>query len=78
MYLIRHERETNIIKDKWNKDFIENDCLFHDLIKKMLNSSAEARPNLGEVINHPFFWTDDEKLTFICDLSDFLEANGFF
>jgi len=42
----------------------------------MINGEPEARPSLEKVITHPYFWNDGEKLTFICDLSDFLEANG--
>ena len=73
---LRHERESNILNDSWNEKSIEHDSLFYDLVKKMLNGDPEARPSLDKVIIHPYFWNDEEKLTFICDLSDFLEANG--
>ena len=72
----RHEREANIINDKWNEINIEQDSLFHDLLKGMLNENPEDRPNLEKILYHPYFWNDEEKLIFICDLSDFLEAHG--
>lgn len=43
----------------------------------MLSGQPEHRPNLDEILSHPFFWSEEEKLIFICDLSDYLEANGF-
>ena len=44
----------------------------------MLVSEPKERISLDTVIAHPFFWSEEEKLIFICDLSDFLEANGIF
>ena len=73
-----HERETNILNDQWNDKNIEQDGLFYDLVKKMLVSEPKERISLDTVIAHPFFWSEEEKLIFICDLSDFLEANGNF
>jgi len=72
----RHERESNILNDSWIEKNIEHDSLFLDLIKKMLMGAPDQRISLEKVIAHPFFWTDEEKLIFIVDLSDFLEANG--
>ena len=74
----RHERETNILNDQWNEKNIEQDGLFYDLVKKMLASEPKERISLDTVISHPFFWSEEEKLIFICDFSDFLEANGKF
>lgn len=77
LFFDSHERETNILNELWNKTKIENDCLFHDLVGKMLSGKPENRPSLDKVLVHPYFWATEEKLHLICDLSDFLEANGY-
>lgn len=76
-HIFSHERESNILLDKWDEKKIENECILYDLVRKMLSGQPESRPNLDEILAHPFFWSEEEKLIFICDLSDYLEANGY-
>ncbi|VVA93746.1 unnamed protein product [Arabis nemorensis] len=40
------------------------------LIQKLLTIIPESRPTTLEVIQHPFFWSPDEKLAFLVEASD--------
>lgn len=41
-----------------------------DIIRKMINTSSADRPTAEEALQHPFFWTDATKLSFLVDISD--------
>eukprot|EP00178_Gracilaria_changii_P020766 TRINITY_DN606_c0_g3_i1.p1 TRINITY_DN606_c0_g3~~TRINITY_DN606_c0_g3_i1.p1 ORF type:complete len:1178 (-),score=156.34 TRINITY_DN606_c0_g3_i1:4111-7644(-) len=41
-----------------------------DIVKRMIDSVAANRPTAEEALNHPFFWTDATKLSFLVDISD--------
>lgn len=41
-----------------------------DIVKKMIDSDASTRPTAKEALEHPFFWTDAKKLSFLVDISD--------
>lgn len=43
------------------------------LIESMLAHSPEDRPTAQQVKEHPFFWTPDKRLAFLCDVSDHFE-----
>ena len=69
-----YEREANIMKNKPNKDdleFVAPDA--SDLILSMIDRDAKARPTAEEVCNHPYFWSQSQRLKFLCDLSDRIE-----
>lgn len=41
-----------------------------DIVRKMINTSSAERPTAEEALQHPFFWTDATKLSFLVDISD--------
>lgn len=41
-----------------------------DIVTKMIDPVAANRPCAAEALNHPFFWTDATKLSFLVDISD--------
>ncbi|PXF45477.1 Serine/threonine-protein kinase/endoribonuclease IRE1 [Gracilariopsis chorda] len=41
-----------------------------DIVRRMLDPIAANRPTAEEALNHPFFWTDATKLSFLVDISD--------
>ncbi|KAJ4339032.1 bifunctional endoribonuclease/protein kinase ire1 [Didymella glomerata] len=69
-------REYNIKKEKAN---LEGLRLGDDseepywLIQWMLKTRPEDRPTALQVMNHPFFWSAEKRLNFLCDCSDHWE-----
>lgn len=43
------------------------------LITSMLSARPEDRPTAQQVLNHPYFWTPEQRLQFLCDCSDHFE-----
>jgi serine/threonine-protein kinase/endoribonuclease IRE1 len=43
------------------------------LITSMLEHQPEDRPTALQVLNHPFFWSPEKRLAFLCDCSDHFE-----
>lgn len=43
------------------------------LISSMLAHQPENRPNAQAVLNHPYFWSPEKRLAFLCDVSDHFE-----
>jgi len=43
------------------------------LITAMLSHQPEDRPNVDEILQHPFFWEAKTRLQFLCDVSDHFE-----
>lgn len=41
-----------------------------DIVRKMIDPVGSARPTAEDALNHPFFWTDATKLSFLIDISD--------
>jgi serine/threonine-protein kinase/endoribonuclease IRE1 len=48
----------------------------HDLVSTMIQRNPLSRPTALQFCEHPFFWSDDRRLTFLCDFSDRLEMEG--
>lgn len=69
-------REYNIKKEKANLKQLrlgdDSEEPYH-LIQWMLKTRPEDRPTAIQVMNHPFFWSDEKRLTFLCDCSDHWE-----
>ncbi|KAJ4370712.1 bifunctional endoribonuclease/protein kinase ire1 [Neocucurbitaria cava] len=69
-------REYNIKKEKANLKQLrlgdDSEEPYH-LIQWMLKTRPEDRPTAVQVMNHPFFWSDEKRLTFLCDCSDHWE-----
>ncbi|KAF1943436.1 hypothetical protein EJ02DRAFT_464974 [Clathrospora elynae] len=69
-------REYNIKKEKSNLEALrlgaDSEEPYH-LIQWMLKPRPEDRPTAIQVMNHPFFWTDHDRLEFLCNCSDYWE-----
>lgn len=68
----RMKRDTNILAGHYDLSGIGP--LAHHLVSRMIALESSGRPSIRQVINHPLFWSADKKLTFMQDLSDFLEV----
>lgn len=69
-------RELNIKRDKKNMDALSRWSDAYEpmqLISSMLEYLPENRPTAQAVLNHPYFWTPDKRLAFLCDVSDHFE-----
>jgi serine/threonine-protein kinase/endoribonuclease IRE1 len=69
-------RELNIKKNKANFGQLslgDDSEEPRHLISWMLENRPEARPTAIQVMNHPFFWTAEKRLNFLCDCSDHWE-----
>ncbi|KAF2142081.1 uncharacterized protein K452DRAFT_227232 [Aplosporella prunicola CBS 121167] len=70
-------RELNIKKNKYN--FSKLEYLGDDaeepmhLISRMLSNNPVDRPTAAQVMQHPFFWNAEKRLTFLCQVSDRFE-----
>jgi len=67
-----YERESKICKGDYNLTELEKLHLWDakDLIEKMIELDPFKRPCAKQVLQHPFFWTDTKKLSFLADVSD--------
>lgn len=74
-------REANIVKGLHNLDALG--CMgdfqweAKDLIGNMLSHNPKARPDAATILTHPFFWPPEERLDFLCHVSDAFEHEKF-
>lgn len=70
-------REANIVKGHYNLDDLASlgDYQWEakDLISSMIAHNPRHRPDAATVLHHPFFWPADERLDFLCHVSDGFE-----
>ncbi|CAM6124596.1 unnamed protein product [Calypogeia fissa] len=45
----------------------------HDLVNSLLDPNPDNRPDARDVLRHPFFWTSERRLSFVTEVSDYLE-----
>lgn len=73
----KYMREANIVKGNYNLSELANlgDYQWEakDLIASMLSHDPRFRPDASAVLQHPFFWTAEERLDFLCHVSDQFE-----
>lgn len=70
-----YEREANIMHNKPCIDALNRVSVdAYDLVAAMIQRSPSARPTARQVCEHPFFWSPDRRLSFICEFSDRLET----
>jgi hypothetical protein len=39
-------------------------------VSAMLSKSPAARPSMSAVLGHPFWWSEEQRLAFLVDVSD--------
>lgn len=73
----KYMREANIVKGYYNIDELEvlRDYQWEakDLISSMLAKEPRNRPDAGAILTHPFFWPAEDRLEFLCHVSDQFE-----
>ncbi|CAH9089985.1 unnamed protein product [Cuscuta europaea] len=68
------ERDINITKNRIDLFLVKHMPEAVELLSGLLDPNAEMRPNAGEVLAHPFFWTSETRLAFLRDTSDRVEV----
>uniref|UniRef100_A0A7S1KMS3 non-specific serine/threonine protein kinase n=1 Tax=Percolomonas cosmopolitus TaxID=63605 RepID=A0A7S1KMS3_9EUKA len=64
-------RESNIMKGKYDLRHLRGRPDYvSTLIKKMIEPNPKKRYSIEQVMKHPYFWDDEKKLRFLCDVSD--------
>ena len=73
----KYMREANIVKGLYNIDQLEvlGDYQWEakDLVSRMLAHNPKHRPDAATILSHPFFWSDEDRLDFLCHVSDAFE-----
>ncbi|MCJ1227526.1 bifunctional endoribonuclease/protein kinase ire1 [Toensbergia leucococca] len=73
----KYMREANIVKGLYNIDDLSSlgDYQWEakDLISSMLSHNPRSRPDAFAVLLHPFFWPPEDRLEFLCHVSDGFE-----
>lgn len=73
----KYMREANIVKGHYHLDDLASlgDYQWEakDLIRNMLAHNPRQRPDAVTVLHHPFFWPADDRLDFLCHVSDGFE-----
>jgi serine/threonine-protein kinase/endoribonuclease IRE1 len=69
-----YEREANIMHDRPNIELLSEFSIeAYDLVRSMLKRNACERPTAKQIREHPFFWSSDRRISFLCDFSDRIE-----
>ena len=69
------EREINIVRDQPTFEQLRSHrCEAIDLISSMIAHSPDDRLSASDCVHHPLFWSDEQKLHFLLDVSDRVEA----
>ncbi len=66
-------REINIINNKINIG-ATNDHILRNLVLKTTCFEPTERLSIKQVYNHPYFWTNEQKMNFIQEFSDCIES----
>ncbi|PRT54925.1 Serine/threonine-protein kinase ppk4 [Wickerhamiella sorbophila] len=69
-------RQINIENQNFNLDELDRFPFAieaRDLISQMISFNPRRRPDTAEILKHPLFWSDNEKLDFLVKVSDRLE-----
>ncbi|MCJ1304391.1 bifunctional endoribonuclease/protein kinase ire1 [Hypocenomyce scalaris] len=73
----KYMREANIVKGYYDLSGLSNlgDYQWEakDLVASMLSHDPKSRPDASAVMLHPFFWAAEERLEFLCHVSDQFE-----
>lgn len=73
----RYIREGNIIKNEYDLsklNLLPDSFTVKDLIGSMIQKNPILRPDMSEVLKHPYFWSTEKKLEFLLKVSDRFEV----
>ena len=74
-------REANIVKGLYNLDSLTilGDYQWEAkvLIGQMLSHDPKERPDAATILTHPFFWGAEDRLEFLCHVSDAFESEKY-
>lgn len=65
-----YERDTNIIRGHCNLGPLARWPEAVNLLGAMLSKQPLQRPAMAGVLAHPFWWSDEQRLAFLVDVSD--------
>ena len=72
-----YEREANIMHNRPELDALrEISVEAFDLVSSMIERNPSLRPTATQVCDHPYFWSSERRLLFLCGFSDRLENEG--
>ncbi|KYQ90869.1 hypothetical protein DLAC_07740 [Tieghemostelium lacteum] len=71
-------RVANILND--NRSNIDLDVMHRhpilcDLIYEMICKNSEQRPTIDQILHHPYFWSNTQKIQFLDSVNTFLKDN---
>ncbi|CAF9923025.1 MAG: hypothetical protein GOMPHAMPRED_002715 [Gomphillus americanus] len=73
----RYMREANVVKGHYSLEELaklgDYQWEARDLIASMIHNDPRARPDAATILRHPFFWTAQTRLDFLCSVSDAFE-----
>lgn len=74
-------REANIVKGLYNLDALTilGDYQWEAkvLVGQMLSHTPKDRPDAATILTHPFFWGAEDRLEFLCHVSDAFESEKY-
>lgn len=74
-------REANIVKGLYNLDSLNSlgDYQWEakELVGQMLSHNPKGRPDAATILTHPFFWSAEDRLEFLCHVSDAFEFEKY-
>ena len=74
-------REANIVKGLYHLDALtilgdyQNEA--RELVGQMLSHNPKERPDAATILTHPFFWGAEDRLEFLCHVSDAFESEKY-
>lgn len=71
-----YERDGNVVSGCYDLFPIEDMPEAVDLVTRLLDSAADRRPRATEVLQHPFFWSSEKRLSFLREASDRVELEN--
>jgi serine/threonine-protein kinase/endoribonuclease IRE1 len=65
-----YERDTNIMRGLCNLAPLQKWPEAVNMLSAMLMKPHVKRPSMAGVLHHPFWWSDEQRLQFLVDVSD--------
>ena len=74
-------REANIVKGFYDLDALtilgDYQWEARQLVGQMLSHNPKERPDAATILTHPFFWGAEDRLEFLCHVSDAFESEKY-